>query len=54
MMPNGLSSEVVSARLILPNEKINIEEEAASMRDRSALSGMPNQQKRTVDSSLLM
>ncbi len=41
MVPNGLGSEVASARLIMPNDKINIEDEV-TMRDRSALSGMAN------------
>ena len=41
-MPNGIGSELPSARLIVATEKINIAEEEITMRDRSALSGMTN------------
>jgi len=50
---NALGSELPSARLIIPNEKINISEEELTQRERSAISGMAIQQKRTAESSLL-
>jgi len=42
MVPSGIVSDLPSARVIAPSEKINIGEEEITMRDRSALSGMPN------------
>jgi hypothetical protein len=53
MVPNSLGSELPSARLLAPSEKINISEEEISMRERSAMSGLGSQPKRTAESSLL-
>ena len=53
MVPNSLGSELPSARLLVPSEKINISEEEITMRERSAMSGLAIQPKRTAESSLL-